>query len=236
MGNWREDALGRLTGTGKSTDELFAELMRLTRELGFEYCSFGIRAPAANSSPSESWSTNYPDAWQRRYFESNYMHVDPILAQAWRTALPVIWGTGPINNEPAFWEDAQSHGVRYGWTVATWGRGNTTGLISVSRSAEVLKPLELSEVEPRLLWLAHTAHVAMSAAIEVPHALAHELTPREYEVLRWTAAGKTAPQIATLLGISERTVNFHVTAIVEKLDAVNKTQAAVTATLLGLLR
>lgn len=235
MQNWREDALARLTSPHKTTESLFAELARLTRDLGFEFCSFGIRALAANNS--ESWATNYPKTWQQRYFANSYLSVDPILAQAWRTGLPVAWGQSHIGAQHAFWEDANAHGVRHGWTVATWGRSNTSGLFSASRSADALKEIELDEVEPRLLWLAHTAHAAMSAMMpSIPHAIAHELTPRECEVLKWTAAGKTAPQIATLLKISERTVNFHVTAIVEKLDAVNKTQAAVKAALLGLLR
>ena len=134
MGNWREDALGRLTES-KTTDELFAELARLTKELGFEYCSFGIRVAAANATPTESWSTTYPHSWQRRYFDNDYLHVDPILAQAWRTALPVIWGKSPLGQQHAFWEDANAHGVRFGWTAATWGRAHTNGLISVARSA-----------------------------------------------------------------------------------------------------
>ena len=64
---------------------------------------------------------------------------------------------------------------------------------------------------------------------------AQDLTPREREVLRWTAAGKTSCEIGIILGISARTVNFHVTSILSKLNAVNKTQAVVKAVLLDLL-
>jgi len=38
-----------------------------------------------------------------------------------------------------------------------------------------------------------------------------------------------------ILGISTRTVNFHITAILAKLDAVNKTQAVIRALMLGML-
>ena len=47
--------------------------------------------------------------------------------------------------------------------------------------------------------------------------------------------GKTSGEIGMILGISARTVNFHVTAILAKLDAVNKTQAVIKALMFDLL-
>jgi len=58
---------------------------------------------------------------------------------------------------------------------------------------------------------------------------------REKEVLRWTAEGKTAYEIGQILQVSERTVNFHINNVVNKLGASNKTQAAVKAATLGML-
>jgi len=62
-----------------------------------------------------------------------------------------------------------------------------------------------------------------------------ELSEREREVLRWTAAGKTSSEAGTIMGISARTVNYHMTSILFKLKAVNKTQAVVKAVMLDLL-
>ena len=62
------------------------------------------------------------------------------------------------------------------------------------------------------------------------------LTQREREVLRWTAFGKTSDEIGMILGTtSSRTVNFHITMVLEKLEAVNKTQAVAKAVILDLL-
>ena len=61
------------------------------------------------------------------------------------------------------------------------------------------------------------------------------LTSREKEVLCWTAEGKTAYEIAHILNVSERTVNFHINNAIAKLETSNKTQAAVKATALGML-
>jgi DNA-binding NarL/FixJ family response regulator len=76
-------------------------------------------------------------------------------------------------------------------------------------------------------------HVAARENTPPPAAL--ELSERERQVLRWTAAGKTSSETGTILGISARTVNFHVTSILLKLNAVNKTQAVVKAVMLDLL-
>lgn len=61
------------------------------------------------------------------------------------------------------------------------------------------------------------------------------LTEREFEVLRWSAAGKSYWEIAVILGVSERTVRFFMTNARQKLDVVTNTQAVATAIWRGLI-
>ncbi|MEV0660690.1 ATP-binding protein [Actinomadura luteofluorescens] len=61
------------------------------------------------------------------------------------------------------------------------------------------------------------------------------LTPRELDVLRLLAAGRTNQQIAAELFISANTVATHVTRILTKLGAASRTQAAAKARESGLL-
>jgi DNA-binding NarL/FixJ family response regulator len=61
------------------------------------------------------------------------------------------------------------------------------------------------------------------------------LTPRETMVLRLMAAGLSNREIAGSLAITERTVKFHVTAILNKLGADNRTQAVALAGRRGIL-
>lgn len=61
------------------------------------------------------------------------------------------------------------------------------------------------------------------------------LTRREEEVLRWLAQGKTNKEIATALNITQRTVKFHVSSILRKLGAGNRTEALASAARMGLI-
>jgi LuxR family transcriptional regulator, quorum-sensing system regulator SolR len=69
----------------------------------------------------------------------------------------------------------------------------------------------------------------------LPQGPVQSLTAREVEVLRWTAEGKISMDISDILGITERTVNFHIGNCMRKLGATSKTSAAVQAALWGLL-
>ncbi|MBD8526520.1 response regulator transcription factor [Pseudomarimonas arenosa] len=54
-----------------------------------------------------------------------------------------------------------------------------------------------------------------------------KLTPQQFKVLTRVAEGQLNKQIADDLGISERTVKAHLSALFEKLDVRNRTQAGV---------
>ncbi|HEX8595118.1 MAG TPA: helix-turn-helix transcriptional regulator [Pseudomonas sp.] len=60
------------------------------------------------------------------------------------------------------------------------------------------------------------------------------LTPREIEILRWSAEGKTAADIAIILSMKERTVHFHVANAIQKMGACNKISAVVQAARIGM--
>ena len=62
-----------------------------------------------------------------------------------------------------------------------------------------------------------------------------QLTPRELEVLAWVAQGHPNKEIAERLAISQRTVKFHVSSIMGKLGAANRTEAVALAVQQGLI-
>ena len=68
------------------------------------------------------------------------------------------------------------------------------------------------------------------------HQPVEPLTPRELEVLQLLAAGQTNRQIADSLVVTERTVKFHVSSILAKLGAANRTEAVALANQRGLVK
>ncbi len=61
------------------------------------------------------------------------------------------------------------------------------------------------------------------------------LTPRELEVLALLAEGASNKMVARRLGISVHTAKFHVGSLIDKLDAVGRTDAVAHAARLGVI-
>lgn len=68
-----------------------------------------------------------------------------------------------------------------------------------------------------------------------PDGPAPELSAREREVLLWAAQGKTAWETSTILGISPKTVEFHLGNCGRKLGTATKAQTILAAARKGLL-
>jgi DNA-binding NarL/FixJ family response regulator len=94
----------------------------------------------------------------------------------------------------------------------------------VSQGGSLLQPVVASKLLQRL-----------ADPPPEPPADLDPLTPREHEVLRLLAEGKVNKEIAAALIISERTVKFHVSSILGKLGAGNRTEAVRLAVQRGLV-
>lgn len=77
----------------------------------------------------------------------------------------------------------------------------------------------------RMSW-----HVGVRTTITMPLRSIEALTKRERAVLRLLAQGRTNRQIAAMLGVSPRTVGFHLENIFAKLSVNSRTEAALLAT------
>jgi DNA-binding response OmpR family regulator len=63
-----------------------------------------------------------------------------------------------------------------------------------------------------------------------------KLNDREAEILTWAARGKTSAQIAEILGLAKRTVDFHLDNARVKLGARTRTEAVVKAAIGGAIK
>jgi DNA-binding NarL/FixJ family response regulator len=115
---------------------------------------------------------------------------------------------------PDIWARAQIYGLSFGWTQPVHDFQGVFSMLTLGRSTRAVKPQELYEKAGQVLWLCHAMHAVMAKkyACAPPARPASSLTPRETEVLQWSALGKTAGDIAQILCLSERTVGFHISS------------------------
>ena len=108
---------------------------------------------------------------------------------------------------------------------------NVNGYILKDSELEVLKNAIYTVcdgetyVQPELIPLLNSRMINR----DIDNEKIKSLTKREIEVLKDIAAGLLNKEIATNLGISERTVKNHISNIFKKIDVADRTQAAVFA-------
>jgi LuxR family transcriptional regulator, quorum-sensing system regulator SolR len=221
-----------------ATDErqLFEKIADVARQLGFEYCCYGIRVPLPVSNPAVAIFDTYPSGWMQHYQDNKFIDVDPTVREGMSKTGLIVWPEATAN-APRLWADARDFGLRVGVAHSSWAAHGVYGLLTLARSRESLTSAEVDSLTLQANWLANLSHALMSEFLVpklAPEARV-ELTPRECEVLCWTGEGKTAFEIGQILNISERTVNFHVNNVLLKLGATNKVQAVVKAIAVGLI-
>lgn len=236
MKAWQEDYLQAFERVGDE-HALFQAMTGFGASLDFEFCTHVLIAPWPPSNPAVHINSNYSVEWLRRYFENDYRAIDPVIQHSMRSNDQLVWDDTLFVKTQDFYEEACAEGVRYGWAIPCHCPNNVLSLLSLARSSEAISEIELREKQFKLAWLAQTARLGATRYLlpKLMPAPEEELSERELAVLRWTADGKNSNDIAEILRISKRTVDFHATNAANKLGVPNRTAAAVLAAMLGLL-
>jgi DNA-binding CsgD family transcriptional regulator len=171
--------------------------------------------------------TDMPDVWLYRYLNNCYAECDPVFRAATASLLPVVWGPdlfagGLSSEEEAMMRDASDHGIRYGLCVAVRAGDGTLGMYAMT-AGQPRSPDE--EAVNTFHLIAIHLHEVLRRYMAPPPSLADRLTPRELDVLMWSADGKSATEIATILGVAPPTVKAHMRAAMQKLGVHSKTHA-----------
>lgn len=235
MQTWREEQLHKLD-SAKDQNSLYQQALDLCTGLGFEYCAFGMRSHFPLNNPKLVLINNYSVNWQQRYAQQNYLAIDPTVAHCHRSLLPIVWSDKVFAKVPEFWEEARAVGLCHGWGQSAKDYRGIESMLSLARSHDIVTRTEFLEKAGQILWLGNLIHSLMANLLFSEAKLVPiSLSLREVEVLKWSAEGKTAIDISVILGLSERTINFHINNSIRKMGVVNKTSAVVKAAVNGLL-
>lgn len=215
----------------------FEKIARNADSLGFTHCSVGLAAPYPISNPACRLASNYPDSWKQEYFNKGYFSVDPVVKNAYQSLDWMVWTAESHATAPDLWQARLAAGLRYGLSIPTRGTHGTKGVFSLTRFEPYLSEAEIEEKKLHLAWLAQTVHPTLEQHM-LPEVFAvHKanLTEREIEILRMLAEGKTSDDIANMLQITKRTIDFHISNSVSKLGVENRTAATTLLAVLGML-
>jgi len=205
------------------------------RSLGFEHCGYLIGVPVRGAGWRFVMTSNFPRSWQEHYLRQGYQAIDPTIEHAKTNVLPLTWSSALF--DPALARDAREIGFNHGWTQPLRDTNGKFGVLTLARSQGAISTDELEAKLPMMQWLAQVVHARLFRTFlaRQRNECSPRLSEREIEVLRLSSEGRTAADIATLTGVGERTVNFHIGNIITKLGATNKTHAVTLAMRLGLI-
>ncbi len=165
---------------------------------------------------------------------------DPVLRRLKRLSTPFAYDQSLYVDEGAgdLWERQAMYGYRTGIAVALHLPSHRHFLLGVDREKPLPKRDEkVMRMFAELQLLAVHAQDASIRllGVETEPLNNPQLTPREIEILHWTAEGKTAWAVGQILSVSEDTVKFHLRNILKKLHSNSKHQAVLKAMGLGLI-
>lgn len=166
-----------------------------------------------------------PPDWVREYTVSGLIVHDPVMTWAYGNSGAARWSALAGSDGQGVLELAKNHGLDYGAVASCLDRGadgqRTFGFFC--RSDREYHDIELSLISD----LVHNAHRA--------HARPKNLTTAELETLSLVKNGLLMKEMAAILGISESAIKQRLKSARLKLNAKTGSQAAATATMLGMI-
>ena len=209
---------------------------RFAERLGFRWFAY-----LGFSNPTLNVLSSYPTAWSRHYINHRYEMIDPIIKRARSSRTVFRWNcstfraaSGP---ERRFLSEASDHQIDNGVTVPINGGFGRFAMFSLASNAETntkISPREIADaVYVAGLYCHSHVYAKLHLALRQPKNV--HLTARELQCLEWAARGKNMPDTGLILGVSTRTVVFHLKNARSKLSASTVTQAVIEAERQGLI-
>lgn len=231
-----EPCIGLLANSG-TLGQLWRNAARVFKACGFAAGSYhplqGFETTSAIRPVTFGYSRPILDA----YFSREFYTLDAVpraiiptgKVMTWTEA----WGSLTLSEDEArFWDDMRAAGSTDGLAIPCFGPKMRNGYVTLSG---VDHGREYPEDERRWLQcLAQVAHLKLHELLYDRHEDV-ALSPRETEILRWVALGKSNSVIAQIVGCSSNTVDTHLRRIYGKMSVTDRTVAAIKGIGLGLI-
>lgn len=217
-------------------------LYSLCKHVGVDYFHLALISPTSQQCPDVQFLTNCPRRWLDTYYENVCFSVDPVVIKSMSQCTPILWANivNECHGKSNFtgldvMMKARDAGLHDGITIPWHGPNGHIGQLSlITQTARTEHQWFSSTLIAS--WLSNYIFQTLICSNWLPCTHSARLSARELEVCNWAAEGKQNGDIASILGITPRTISFHFERIIEKLGASSKNQAIFKAIKQGLIK
>ena len=237
MERWKEKQLTQLSST-RDIDTAYRIALGFANNIGFKFFAFSTTWQTKNNQVDTVRRNNYPIGWNKEYEQSKLSAIDPVVAHCKHSMMPVLWSQQLFCKAPSLWEALTAQGLQHGWSQSLHDEeSGLCSILSLARSHCPITEYELYENLGFTVFMGHHLHALVARSLPKKPVKAAEpnLSPREIDVLKLAAAGKTADESARILNLSPRTIHFHTQNTMVKFGVHNKIAAIISAIKAGYL-
>lgn len=234
-----------------SLEDIREATAAFTRSIGFSNHGYAMRTaiPMQTAQRDHLYFEDFNNAWSQTYpslVQSGTEDTDARILMSRRGLPAAAWNIqgdttypAPDSSASAIYRRtislryAADHDLRSGLTVPLMAPGLHWAFLSFTHDT-LMDPREATPVLAHAVYFGHCLQASLDRLLRAS-TLAISLTPREREVLHWSAAGKTSWEISVILQVSERTVNYHLRQASTRLNVKGRQAACARAVALGLI-
>lgn len=221
------------TNASSDADTAFQHLEKSLSSIGIDKVLYSLMTDFSdlNQKAGHGIFRNYPDDWMSYYVENSYEDVDPVRQYLMRSDQAFEWDTldkrMPLTKQQLkLMNQASETGLTKGIGLGIHcSKHEVVGMGFASTENIKVSKTHLSWIQA-LSQQFHTVYTALNTTQNNEYIC---LSARQKEILCWTAEGKSAIDIADILGISDRTVRQHREVICKKLNCYNMVVAVTKA-------
>jgi DNA-binding CsgD family transcriptional regulator len=163
---------------------------------------------------------SYPSGWVEEYSQKGYYRDDLVMHSLLKGHFAHTWtelyAQCENSDQRAVFDSARQHGLQNGLSVGRLDPESKWGSFVSCASGADGDDVRLKHVLDYVVHRIHEALVAFMRSVRSNEG--RRITERERDVIRWVAEGKTQGEIATNLGVSERTLKSYVLCLFRKMD------------------
>lgn len=211
-------------------EQLKQSVQSIVKQLGFDGFLYLMvtEQGAPGTDPKTFVLSSYDPEFVKHYQAHHCYRFDPAAIHIRQHQYPIHWGRSSFTGTRAekMYQTARRYGVRSGATFPVIPPSITIAGFGYARDQEIEHSLpDILRSMPFGQLLATFTHNAINRLLNLyPAPLLTEITTRERACLNLAAQGFRDDEIAAQLGISPRTVLFHLKNARYKLQAVNRPQ------------